>query len=289
MADFPMEKERLPLGLEVKYKRLQNLITGYGKLLIAYSGGVDSTFLLKVATDMLGENALGIIGVSPSLPRRELREALEIAQKFRLPCHQLKTEEMKDENYAQNPANRCYYCKRDLFGRMLRYARQHGYPYIADGTNFDDTGDYRPGRQAAQELQVVSPLKEVGLGKEDIRRISRFLGLPTWNKPAYACLSSRFPIGMPITEQALRQVEHAEDVLFELGFRVLRVRHHDQLARIEVGSEEVARFLNPQVRREVVDRLRKIGYKFVTLDLMGYQQGSFNQLIPVGNLVPEKE
>ncbi len=284
-----MKNERLPLMVEEKYKKLQDLIRGYGKLLVAYSGGVDSTFLLKVAADVLGGNALGIIGVSPSLPRRELEEALEIARKFRLPCHQLRTEEMEDENYARNPANRCYYCKRELFGKMVAYARRHGYPFIADGTNFDDTGDYRPGQEAARELQVVSPLKDAGLGKTDIRRISHSLGLPTWDKPAYACLSSRFPTGLPITEQALRQVEQAEDVLFALGFRQLRVRHHRQIARIEVGSEEIARFLNPEVRREVAERLREIGYQFVTLDLAGYRQGSLNQLIPAGSSVPEKE
>jgi uncharacterized protein len=273
--------EQLAIELQEKLKRLNKIIEGYKKLLVAYSGGVDSTFLLKAACDVLGDGALGVIGISPSLAKRELNEAIQVAEEFNLPYVLLQTHELEDENYASNPDNRCYFCKRELFSEIFQYAEANDFIHIADGTNLDDTGDYRPGRIAAKELRVVSPIQEAGLTKQDVRDISKFFGLPTWNKPALACLSSRFPTGIRVTTQTLNQVEQAEDFLYSLGFRILRVRHHDNLARIEVAPEEINRFFNTEVRQKINHRFLELGYKFVTLDLLGYRMGSLNQLLNV--------
>ncbi len=276
-----MDVNLLRPELKEKYIKLRKIIAGYPNLLVAYSGGVDSAFLLKTAFEVLGNRVLGVIGISPSLAKRELNEAKSLAEKFNLPYITIETHELEDENYARNPEDRCYYCKKELFTELYDYAREHGFQYVADGTNQDDVGDYRPGRMAAQELKVVSPLQEAGLTKQDIRELSRFSGLPTWDKPALACLSSRFPTGIRVTQEALRQVEQAEDYLYSLGFKIIRVRHHKDLARIEVGPNEIARFVDPEVRKKVNEKFRELGYKFVTLDLAGYRMGSLNQLITV--------
>lgn len=273
-----MSQEVLTPDLQEKYSNLRGIISGYPDLLVAYSGGVDSTLLLKVAVDVLKDRALGIIGVSPSLATSELEGAIGTARKFGLPYHLVKTHEMQDENYASNPPDRCYFCKKELFTEMFDYAAENGYRIIADGTNLDDVGDYRPGQQAAHELQVVSPLKEAGLTKQAIREISRYLNLPTWNKPELACLASRLPAGTRLTEEALRRVEQAEQFLKSKGFRIVRVRHHEELARIEVSPHEIARFMNTELREQVFERFKAIGYQFITLDLQGYRQGSLNQL-----------
>lgn len=270
--------------LEIKYNRLKSELTGFRRLLVAYSGGVDSVLLLKVVSDVLGKNALGVIGVSPSLAKRELAEAQKIAEDFNLSYIMLQTREIEDENYASNPADRCYFCKKILFGEIYDYAREHGYSHIADGTNLDDVGDFRPGRQAAAEMKVVSPLKDAGFTKQDVRDLSRHLELPTWNKPALACLSSRIPAGTRVTLESLNRIERAEDYLQLLGFRVFRVRHHDNLARIEVAPHEISRFLDVEIRQKIHDEFKKIGYTFITLDLMGYRQGSMNELIDVNEV-----
>ncbi len=269
----------LDKSVALKYDNLKKRLAALPSLLVAYSGGIDSTLLLKVAVDVLGDRACGVIGLSPSLPQRELREAEEIAQQFSLPYVLIETHELEDENYRANPLDRCYYCKRELFSEIYVYARQRGFRWIADGTNADDQGDYRPGRQAAEELRVISPLMEAGLGKRDIRLLARHLGLPNWNKPAMACLSSRIPTGTAISEETLRQIEKAEDFLLARGFRVFRVRHHGDLARIEVDQEELPRFLDADLRKQVVEYFKNLGYVFVTLDLMGYRRGSLNELI----------
>ena len=262
------------MTLEQKYKRLHQLLASFPDVLVAYSGGVDSTFLLKVAVDVLGQRALGVIGHSPSLPSTELEAALAVARQFCLPVVVIQTQELNDWRYRSNPKNRCYFCKKELFGEMMTYARQHGFRCIADGTNADDVSDFRPGRRAAAEFQIRSPLLEVGLHKSEIRELSRRLGLPTWNKPEMACLASRFPTGTEITAEKLRQVEAAEAILKDLGFRQLRVRHHGELARIELGADEIHRLLDPRLRLQVDRQLKELGYRYITLDLQGYRRGS---------------
>ncbi len=258
--------------LQEKLNRLKQILAAFPDVIVAYSGGVDSTFLLKVATDVLGEKALGVIGVSPSLARAELDEALDVARQFRMPVVTIPTREMEDPNYVRNPDNRCYFCKKELFGELFEFARQRGFHVIADGTNVDDLGDVRPGLKAAAEFDVRSPLKEAGLHKTEIRELSRLMGLPTWNKPEMACLSSRIPTGIPITEESLRQVEAAEAVLRNLGFHQFRVRHHHTLARIEVAAEEWQRWIDEDVRQTAFRELKKLGYQFVTLDIRPYQR-----------------
>ena len=246
---------------------------------MAFSGGVDSTLVLKVAYDVLGENALGVTAVSPSLPQAELEEAIRLARWIGAPHRLLETHEIEDPNYARNPANRCYYCKAELHDTLQELAAREGFAYILDGTNLDDLGDFRPGQQAARERGVRSPLREASLTKQDVRALARYLGLPNWDKPAMACLSSRIPYGTPVTVEALRRIERAEQGLRELGFRQLRVRHHNNLARIEVPPRDFPRLL--EVRDEVVQRLKEAGYTYVTMDLAGFRSGSMNEMLGV--------
>ena len=274
--------------LEAKYARLRELIRGYGSCLVAYSGGVDSVFLAKVAHDVLGVRALAAIADSPSLPRRELREAVEIAAQFGLPLRVINTTEFADDRYLANPTNRCYFCKHALFTKLEPLARAEGFAVIAYGENASDLGDHRPGAQAAVEFQVCAPLKEAGLTKTEIRALSAQLGLPTADKPQLACLSSRIPTGEAVTPAKLRMVEEAEYVLRDLGFHDVRVRHHElgarnsergaasHLARIEVGAGEISRLLTGDLYAAVADKLRALGYAHVTLDLAGYRRGSTN-------------
>ena len=275
-----------------KLDQLQAALRTCGRTLVAYSGGVDSVFLAKVAHDALGDNALAVIADSPSLPRRELSEALVIAEQFRFPVRVIKTQEMADTNYTSNPANRCYFCKSELFDELTKIAKTEGWQTIVYGENATDAGDFRPGSAAAKEYQVRAPLKEVGLTKTEIRELSQELGLPTADKPQMACLSSRIPYGEPVTEGALRMIEAAENVLRDAGFYEVRVRHHSAgsskldardlqlfLARIEVGPDEVERLLNPEIRESVTRALKEIGYAHVTLDLQGYRRGSTNEVL----------
>jgi uncharacterized protein len=267
--------------VEGKLERLKTILRDCGRTLVAYSGGVDSVFLAKVAHDVLGADALAVIADSPSLPRRELEEAREIARTFAFPIRVVTTEEMANPDYASNPANRCYFCKSELFTKLAAIAKQEGWETVIYGENASDLGDFRPGAQAAGEFRVRAPLKEAGLTKDEIRAFSRQLGLPTADKPQMACLSSRIPYGEPVTPEALAKIEQAEYVLRDLGFFDVRVRHHKDLARIEVGPDELSRFLDEEIRAHVDRRFREIGYTHVTLDLRGYRRGSTNEVLTV--------
>jgi uncharacterized protein len=260
------------------------MIGSFGSCLVAYSGGVDSVFLARVTRDVLGGKSLAVIADSPSLPRRELAEALEIAERFQIPVRVVRTAEFNNPEYLANPANRCYFCKHELFAELEPLAKAEGFAVIAYGENASDVGDFRPGAQAAKEFQVRAPLKEVGLTKAEIRELSAQLGLPTADKPQMACLSSRIPYGETVTPEKLTMIEQAENVLRDLGFYDVRVRHHEMkseisqaLARIEVGSSEMAKFLADDIASRVATALKKIGYAQVTLDLQGYRRGSLNE------------
>lgn len=291
-----------------KFDRLKELLRSYGSCLVAYSGGVDSVFLAHVARDVLGERSLAVIADSPSLPRRELDEALQIGEKFQFPVRVIRTQEFDNSNYTSNPANRCYFCKQELFTELEPIAKAEHFAVIAYGENASDAGDYRPGAQAAEEFQVRAPLKEAGLTKAEIRELSAQLGLPTADKPQMACLSSRVPYGENVTPGKLRMIEAAENVLRDLGFHDVRVRHHELassfkfqasspakanggpaetgnqkletktfLARIEVGGDEMAEFLENGAGAKIAQALKEIGYAHVTLDLQGYQRGGANK------------
>jgi len=266
-----------------KLEKLRALLKSYGSCLVAYSGGVDSVFLARVAHEVLGDRALAAIADSPSLPRRELAEALDIAAKFAFPVRVLQTQEFANENYTANPANRCYFCKHELFEELTPLAKAESFAVIAYGENASDVGDYRPGAQAAAEFQVRAPLKEAGLTKAEIRELSAQLGLPTADKPQMACLSSRVPYGESVTPEKLRMIELAEYALRDLGLHDVRVRHHEMqkqnLARIEVGREEMPKFLVDGVADKIASALKEIGYAHVTLDLQGYRRGSTNEVL----------
>lgn len=271
--------------LEKKFEQLRALLRSYGSCLVAYSGGVDSAFLARVAHDVLGEKSLAAIADSPSLPRREFQEALELAGEFSIPVRVVHTNEFQNESYLANPNNRCYFCKHELFTELEPIAREGKFAVIAYGENASDIGDHRPGAKAASEFQVRSPLKEAGLTKAEIRELSARLGLPTAEKPQMACLSSRIPYGEPVTPEKLRMIEEAENILKDFGFFDVRVRHHElkqgQLARIEIGSGEIKKLLEEDAFTEIAGAIKKIGYAHVTLDLQGYRRGSMNEAVAV--------
>jgi len=265
-----------------KEQALRRTLASWPAVIVAYSGGVDSAYLGWVATQVLGRRALCITADSPSYPERHRALAIRIAEDFGFEHEIIRTDEMARPEYRANPANRCYYCKHELYTHLSAIARARGIPAIADGSNADDRGDYRPGRQAAREFGVVSPLDASGLTKAEIRELSRRAGLPTWDEPASACLSSRIPYFSEVTDKKLRMIEQAEAVLRELGFRVCRVRHHgedDAIARLEIGRDEMARALEPDVADTIDRALRAIGYRHVTLDLRGYRLGSLNDAL----------
>ena len=263
--------------MEEKFSKLQNILREMGSALIAYSGGVDSTFLIKVAKDVLGEKALAIIAASATFPRLELEEAERQAQDIGIGYLVIKTEELRNPSFYNNPPERCYYCKRELFGKLQEIAREKGFKFILDGTNQDDQNDFRPGRKAGREFKVRSPLFEAGLAKEDIRILSRELGLSTWDKPSQACLSSRFPYGEVISEEKLRIVEEGEEFIRSLGFRQVRLRHHGQLARLEVDQEDIPKFFDNGIGEKIKNKLIELGYLYITVDLEGYRTGSLNK------------
>jgi len=263
--------------LHEKFETLKSIIADMGSVLVAFSGGVDSTFLLRVAHDVLGDKACAVTATSPTYPESEFREACDLARRMGVRQIVVESNELEIPGFADNPRDRCYHCKRELFDICVVKAGELGYDAIADGSTTDDLNDYRPGRRALAELAIRSPLLEADLSKGDIRRLSRELGLPTWNKQAYACLASRFPYGVEITPERLRMVEKCEEFLREAGFTVYRVRYHGETARIETSEHELARFLEPSLRRAVTAFFREAGFVYVALDLQGYRTGSMNE------------
>jgi len=262
--------------LQYKYSTLRGIIADLGGCVIGFSGGVDSTLLFAVAVKVLGERALAVTATSETYPERELAEAQELAARIGGRHRVIVSEELDIPQFKDNPRNRCYYCKKELFGKLRAIAVEEGLPHVLDGTNMDDRSDHRPGRQAAFEIKVRSPLEEAGFSKDDIRALSQVLELPTWDKPAYACLSSRFPYGTAITRERVRQVGQVEESLRELGFRILRVRYHDNVARLELGEQEFIQ-ATTALRDEVVQRVKGAGFTYVAIDLQGYRTGAMNE------------
>lgn len=272
----------LTLSPEVaeKYARLDAVLREIGRVVIGFSGGVDSTLLLRAALDTLGaDGVLAVIGDSDSYPSREMEEAKALAEEMGARYTVIRSKELEDVRYTANPSNRCYYCKSDLFSRLTAICRAEGFAAVLDGNNADDVGDWRPGQQAARELGVRSPLMEIGMRKAEVRELSRALGLRTWDKPAFACLASRIPYGAPITREKLSAVEEAENFLRDLGFAQVRVRHHGELARIEVAPALIDRLLEQSLRACIAARLHELGFLYVTLDLQGYRMGSMNEAL----------
>ncbi len=266
--------------MESKYLELISILKNLESVVIGFSGGVDSTLLLKVAVDTLGKNALAVIGKSETYPLREYKEAEEFARSIGANYVIVYTEETDNIKFTENPPDRCYYCKTELFTKLTEIAEKNNFKWIADGTNADDLGDFRPGMRAVKEKNVRSPLLEAGFTKQDVRDLSKVLNLPTWEKQSFACLSSRFPYGTPIDREKLKKIDGVETLIRDSGFKFFRVRHHDEnTVRIEVGKNEMDKFLEKEFRENLVAEIKKMGFKYVTLDLEGYRTGSMNETL----------
>jgi uncharacterized protein len=266
--------------LQSKYEQLRSILRDLESVAIGFSGGIDSTLLIRVATEVLGDKALAVIGRSETYPTREFEEAIQMAGSFGSRFRVVNTEETDNLKFRENPPDRCYFCKTELFGKLKSIADEEGIQWIADGTITDDLGDFRPGMKAKGEHSVRSPLLEAGFSKADVRALAFELNIPTWDKPSFACLSSRFPYGQGITKENLTKVDAAETFMRDLGFRFFRVRHHDdRTARLEIGLQEIQRLFDAALRDKIVAKMKELGFVYVTLDLQGFRSGSMNEIL----------
>jgi uncharacterized protein len=266
-------------NIEEKLARLKDILQDMGSVLVAYSGGVDSTFLAVTAHEVLGKNSLAVFAASPVAPPMEKEEAGDLAHNVGLRFKIIESNEMSNPDFVANPPERCYYCKRELYSELKPIAKAEGLKWIADGTNADDLHDFRPGRKASAEAGIRSPLLEAGLTKTEIRQLSHAKSLPTWDRPASPCLASRIPYGIPVTAETLNKIARGEQYLHSLGLRQLRLRHHGDIARIELDPEDMAKIITPEIRQDIVTHLKALGYKYVALDLTGYRIGSLNEVL----------